>query len=265
MAAALVRCAGRLYLSVVVGGDSHNRQMAASAEYSERRSAVLPATVWRRAAAPGESPVYPDGCMDLIWTGERLLLAGPDTATVSFVMDRPSTLTAIRFHPGIAPIVLGLPADQLVNARLDLADVWPAERTDRWLDALYSARHPGAVLEQLAVQRLSGSGGPPGWLAPTAGMLAAGVPVGDVADRIGASARQLQRRSHWHFGYGAKTLQRILRVNGAADLLRAGGDLSEVAYRSGFADYSHMFRDFRQVVGEPPAVFRPDPIQPNGA
>lgn len=172
-------------------------------------------------------------------------------------MDRPSALTAIRFHPGIAPIVLGLPADQLVNSRLDLADVWPAERARRWLDALNTARRPGAVLEELAVQRLSSSDSPPRWLAPTVGLLAAGVPIGDVADRIGASARQLQRRSRRHFGYGAKTLQRILRVNKAADLLRAGGDLTDVACRSGFSDYSHMFRDFRDVTGEQPAFFRP--------
>lgn len=247
--------------------------MAARAEYSERRSAALPATVWRQVAAPQESQVYPDGCMDLIWTGERVLLAGPDAATVRYAMGKALTLTAIRFHPGIAPIVLGLPADQLVNARLDLADVWPAQRVRRWLDALNVARRPGAVLEELAVQRLSTSDGPPRWLAPTLGLLAAGVPVGEVADRIGASARQLQRRSHWHFGYGAKTLQRILRVNSAADLLRAGGDLSDVAYRSGFADYSHMFRDFRDVTGELPASFqaaaapdlRLELLQPSGA
>ncbi|MDQ6658253.1 MAG: helix-turn-helix domain-containing protein [Actinomycetota bacterium] len=231
--------------------------MAAAAQYSHRRSTVLPATVWRRVAGPGQSLIYPDGCMDLIWTGERLLLAGPDGATVRYAPGRPSTLTAIRFHPGIAPIVLGQPADQFLDARLDLADVWPAERVGRWLDALHTTRHPGVVLEKLAVQRLSGSEGMPGWLAPTVGMLAAGVPIGQVADRIGASRRQLQRRSQWHFGYGAKTLQRILRVDGAANLLRAGYDLSEVAYRAGFADYSHMFRDFRDVTGEQPAAFRP--------
>lgn len=235
--------------------------------YEERRSALLPATVWRRIATAGTSRIQPDGCMDLIWTGDRILLAGPDTTTVSYVTDRPSILTAVRFRPGVAPVVLGCRADELVNVRLDLADLWPAHRNRRWVDVLTASTDPAGALERLAAHQLVASGGVPEWLAPATRMLVAGESVSDVAGRIGASPRQLQRRSRRHFGYGPKTLQRILRVDRAAGLLRAGGELSEVAYRSGFADYSHMFRDFRGVTGEQPAAFRPavGPEQPRRA
>jgi hypothetical protein len=84
--------------------------------YAERRSLLLPGTVWRRSAAAGTARIRPDGCMDLIWDGERLFVAGPDTATATVTIDRPSELVAVRFDPGIAPLILGCPAHELVDS-----------------------------------------------------------------------------------------------------------------------------------------------------
>lgn len=50
--------------------------------YVERASRLPGAVVWSRALsgyATAASPVLPDGCMDLLWTEGRLLVAGPDT------------------------------------------------------------------------------------------------------------------------------------------------------------------------------------------
>ena len=48
--------------------------------YSERRSTLLPATVWRKVVAAGDGPstVLPDGCMDVIWHDGHLFVAGAD-------------------------------------------------------------------------------------------------------------------------------------------------------------------------------------------
>lgn len=43
----------------------------------------------------------------------------------------------------------------------------------------------------------------------------------------------------------------------ALSLLGAGADLSAVAHREGYADYSHLFREFRALTGSPPASFAP--------
>lgn len=223
--------------------------------YAERRSTLLPGTVWRRSAAAGTARIRPDGCMDLIWDGERLLIAGPDTATATFTTDRPSELVAVRFDPGIAPLVLGCPAAELVDSRIDLDELPHPRQTGGLVDALRAAADPAAVLECHLAQRLATSGGAPRWIPAVAGLLRAGGPVAQVADRLGVTSRHLSRKSLQHFGYGPKTLQRILRMDRAVEMLRAGGELSVVAHACGYADYSHMFRDFRAITGEQPSAF----------
>ncbi|MFY0580104.1 helix-turn-helix domain-containing protein [Cystobacter fuscus] len=54
------------------------------------------------------------------------------------------------------------------------------------------------------------------------------------------------------------TYARIARLQHAYGLLRAsaGGSLSDVAYRCGYADHAHMTREFRELTGRPPSAFR---------
>ncbi len=225
--------------------------------YAERRSSRLPATRWRRSAGPGTFGILPDGCMDLIWDGQRLLIAGPDTATVTFTADRRLELTALRFDSGVAPLVLGVPADEMTDARVDLADAWSPHLAREWAETLAAATDPLPALEQLAAARLAAAGGVPGWISATTRLLDSGASVMDVADALGVTARHLGRKALQHFGYGPKSLQRIRRLDRALGLLGTGGRLSDVAHRCGYADYPHMFRDFRRLTGAPPATFQP--------
>ena len=49
--------------------------------YRERPS-VGGAVVWTAVAEPGEARILPDGCMDLMWDGVDVMIAGPDTAAL---------------------------------------------------------------------------------------------------------------------------------------------------------------------------------------
>ena len=81
--------------------------------------------------------------------------------------------------------------------------------------------------------------------------LDAGRPVAATADELGLGARQLHRRSLVAFGYGPKTLARILRLRRALALARSGVPYAETAARSGFADQAHLARDVRELAGLP--------------
>jgi AraC-like DNA-binding protein len=70
-----------------------------------------------------------------------------------------------------------------------------------------------------------------------------------IADRIGLSTRQLHRRSTAAFGYGAKTLNRILRMQQALALIRRGTRPADSAARAGYADQSHLSRDVKDMAG----------------
>ncbi len=196
--------------------------------------------------------------MDLIWDGSTIFVAGPDTVPQRHETTEPVTLTAVRFAPGVAPLVLGLPAAELRDRRVDVADI-SGDMASRWEELVATSAMPGRALEMLAARSVARAGGVPAWIPPTVGAVRAGTSVADTADRLGLSARQLRRRCVDQFGYGPKMLQRILRVDDATRSLRAGTGLSGTAHRHGYADYSHMFRDFQAVAGAAPADFTATP------
>lgn len=230
------------------------RPVVTETVYAESRSMLVPAMLWRRSGPDAPAVVFPDGCMDLIWTGSRVLVAGADTGPVSVAGG--GDMVALRFDSGVAPLVLGHAADALVNSRVDLSAILGDRGARRLTDRLVDAAEPAVELQRFAAAQLVRRP-PPQWLGPATAMLASGRPVAEVADQISVSSRQLQRWSRHHYGYGAKSLQRILRVNAAMERLRSGVAPSDTAYVSGYADYAHMFRDFRVVTGHVPADFAP--------
>ncbi|HEU5110354.1 MAG TPA: DUF6597 domain-containing transcriptional factor, partial [Micromonosporaceae bacterium] len=124
--------------------------------YAERPSRVPGAVVWHRVIGDaGATPrILPDGCMDLIWFEGRLIVAGPDTAA-HVVRDRPGArYAALRFDPGVAPAVLGVPACQLRDRRVRLDALWPGPAVRRLTARVAAAPDPGRALESLALDRL---------------------------------------------------------------------------------------------------------------
>ncbi|MEU4883218.1 helix-turn-helix transcriptional regulator [Streptomyces althioticus] len=218
--------------------------------YRERASRLPGAAVWTSVPAEGDGPgrVLPDGCMDLLWHDGRLLVAGPDThAYVDGSSARP--WSGIRFHPGTAPTLLGVPAHELRDRRVELADVWPAAEVRRATARVHGAHHPARGLEDVAL-RLAASAGPPDpLLTRLVAALDAGRPVAGTADALGLGARQLHRRSLAAFGYGPKTLARILRMRRALALAHAGVPFAETAARAGYADQPHLSREVRSLTG----------------
>lgn len=79
--------------------------------------------------------------------------------------------------------------------------------------------------------------------------LAAGRAVAETADAVGLGARQLHRRSLDAFGYGPKTLARVLRLQRALALVLAGVPYAEAALRAGCADQAHLARETRALAG----------------
>jgi len=155
-----------------------------------------------------------------------------------------SEFWALRFADGVGPAVLGVPADELTDRQLPLDAVWPAAVARR----LAQAADPLTALEAASARR---------WRPPDrvmAGLAAgarAGRPVGVIADALGLSARQLQRRSRISFGYGPKMLIRVLRMQRALELARLGRSLADVSVAAGYADQAHLSRDVRALTGVP--------------
>ena len=221
--------------------------------YAERPSLIPGAVIWTRPPEPDTIRVLPDGCMDLIWGSDgRPFVAGPDTQAHLYETRGDMAMTGIRFPPGLGPSVLGVPADALRDQRVGLDDLWRAADARRLSDRLARAADPGMALEVFAATRLRVS--PPresGRIREIVRLIRAGWRVADVAFAVDLSERQLHRRSLEAFGYGPKTLARILRLNDALAAASGGWPLADVAVRSGYADQSHLARDVRALTGVP--------------
>ncbi|MFF4396380.1 helix-turn-helix domain-containing protein [Streptomyces sp. NPDC001480] len=217
--------------------------------YQERVSRLSGAVVWRRTLEdPAVRPVLPDGCMDLLWSEGRLLVAGPDThAYVS--QGPPRHWAGVRFRPGTAPGFLGVPAYELRDRRVELADLWPAAEVRRLRARVEAAPEPATALEDIALERAAGAGPQDPVLGRLVAALDAGRPVAATADGLGLGARQLHRRCLSAFGYGPKTLARVLRLQRALALARSGVPFAETAVRAGYADQPHLARDVRELAG----------------
>ncbi|MFI6769585.1 helix-turn-helix domain-containing protein [Streptomyces sp. NPDC050355] len=226
--------------------------------YRERASRLAGAALWTTTTTPSARPVLPDGCMDLIWSEGRLLVAGPDTGPYRPEGVPPGTrYVGVRFAPGQAPSVLGVPARELRDLRVPLADLWPAGAVRELTERAAAAGEPGPVarvLEEAAAARLREAAAPDGRTAAVAAALARGRPVAEVARAVALSERQLHRLSLDAFGYGPKTLTRVLRLVRALDLARRGTPYAEVALRAGYADQAHLAREVKSLAGAPMGV-----------
>ncbi|GAA1896247.1 helix-turn-helix transcriptional regulator [Streptomyces durmitorensis] len=223
-------------------------------EYAEWPSRVPGAVLWTRAGGSADRAVYPvlpDGCMDLLWTGGRLLVAGPDTRAYRPEANPTARYVGIRFYPGTAPAFLGVPAHELRDRRVDLADLWPSADARRLTERMDAARDPAAVLESLAVARAGENEPPDPLLAHVVKALEAGRSIAATADEAGINARLLHRRSLAAFGYGPKTLARVLRLQRALALAGGGLAYAETAVVAGFADQAHLARDVKELAGMP--------------
>ncbi|MCL7459597.1 helix-turn-helix domain-containing protein [Micromonospora echinofusca] len=226
--------------------------------YRERPAGFAGAVLWTSATTAGAAPtrVLPDGCVDLLWSSRvGLLVAGPDRRAHLSGGGPAERWVGLRFPPGTGPAVLGVPAVELRDRRVALADLWGEREAARLARRVEAA--PAAALTEIAVRRLGAAGGPDPLGARVAAALAAGATVTATAAATGLDPRGLHRRCRDLFGYGPKTLARILRMGRALALARAGTPLAEVAARCGYADQAHLTRDVRDLAGVPPTALLP--------
>lgn len=214
------------------------------------------ACTWEQVTSPGlEHRVVPDACVDLIWSGERLSIAGPDTAARMVTLRAGSRLVGVRLRPGAAGAVLGLPASELRDASPDAAEVLGRDVATALLEELAAGSDPHALLRRAIRLRGVAEADP----LVSAAVIALRRPrarVAEVAGELGVSGRQLQRRVCDAVGYGPKMLGRVLRFRRLHEL--APAPLVELALAAGYADQAHMTAEVTRLAGISPVRFLKD-------
>jgi AraC-like DNA-binding protein len=209
--------------------------------------------LWERdvGPAPGPTRILPDGCLDLLWDGRRLTVAGPDTAARWHASPPGTRYAALRFSGGTGPAMLGVPADELRDQTAYLDELWPTAEARALSEQV--AADPVAALMDFAVRRAAALEPVEPLGSRVLSMAAHGTSVAEMADRLGLGVRQLHRRCLPLFGYGPRHLSRVVRLNRALEAARVGTPLAAVAAGCGYADQAHLSREVRDLVGTTPS------------
>jgi AraC-like DNA-binding protein len=216
---------------------------------------------WVDPARPDRHPVLPDACIDLVWDGHDVLIAGPDTR--AWLIEGDATYVGLRFRPGAAPGFLGVPATELVDRSIPLAELWGQSSAAELAERLSTAGQAApSLLEHAVASRYTSTEAPADPLVSNllTELRRPSVAVEQVADHLAISPRSLHRRTTAALGYGPKTLHRILRFRRALRLVRNHIGLAEAAYRAGYADQAHLTNEFRRLLGVPPSALSKSPI-----
>jgi transcriptional regulator GlxA family with amidase domain len=197
----------------------------------------------------------PDGCVDLVWLGDQgLQVVGADTGP-HVVEPLGSSVAGIRLRPGAAGAVLGIPASEVRDQRVDLSMVWGAGT--RLTTELMSTAAPSRRLALLTREVLLRRATPDSLVVAAARALAQpSARVGHVAEDLGVSERQLRRRTLTAIGYGPKTLARVARLRRLISL--DGEQLAVRAVLAGYASQAHMTEEVRRLTGTTPVRFLKD-------
>jgi AraC-like DNA-binding protein len=218
--------------------------------------------------------VLPDGCLEWIfhvrmpfrrlnraqqWELQpRSFVVGEISRFILLQPTGPVTTMGVRFRPGGAYRFLPFPVHNLTDDFVSTGDIWgqAGELLEEVVLEARSNHERQQRVEAFLLSRLMESEPQRRFdAAITALMLARGqTPVNQIAAAIGCSPRQLEREFRAHAGLSPKALARVIRFQ---NLLWLVGEStlrhwSSVALDSGYADQSHMVREFRELTGQSP-------------
>jgi AraC-like DNA-binding protein len=207
----------------------------------------------------------------LTWSG-TLTVEGSrfDAGFVAGPADRyADTLTTGRAH-GVqvdltwlgARRLLGLPLDELAHRSVAVDDLWGRDGR-LLLDRLAGTPGPGArlnLVEAFLRTRACRRDPVPPVVVGAAALLdrhRGRLGVAELAERLGYGRQYVHRQVTRHLGLAPRTLSRLLRFRAVAEAVRAGQAVqvgwAGLAAAGGYADQSHLYREFRALAGLTPA------------
>jgi AraC-like DNA-binding protein len=227
-------------------------------------------SVWVQHVAPDAAPYVqrniPSGGVELVCrVGREPRVVGPLTAALVEVLEPGTTVVGLRFAPGAAPAVLGLPASEIVDLAVDAGELWGRSALGELVDAAPSPQEALAGLQRHVAGLLGAGGGPDPLVSEAVRQLRwLADDVGSLTSSLHISERQLRRRVQAAVGFAPKPLHRVLRFQRFLSLAQhaiacgkapTGDGLARLAAESGYADQPHLNRECLRLTGASPGAF----------
>jgi AraC-like DNA-binding protein len=227
------------------------------------------ASVWALEVGAGgtayEHRTAPNGSVEISYElgTDVVQVIGPQRGPTVARVPPGTTVVGMRFHPGAAESILGLPVSELVDLCVEVDRLWggDAATLGERLAEGGSRRRAQVLLEEEVTARLVDAPPPDPLVMAAVGRLQPWLAssIGEPTADLYISPRQLRRRFAAALGYGPKTFQRILRFQGFLALAHGHRDgrvsLARLAQHAGYADQAHLTRECDVLVGLTPRAF----------
>jgi AraC-like DNA-binding protein len=223
-----------------------------------------------RVESPGSRAdwLLPDASFQIVisLTGpvDESLVAGPRSRATLIDPAPLRALMGVHFKPAGAPAILGHAGYSFRDLDVPIDSVWPRlgrELHERLLDVV-EPDHGFAILAQYLLNRLDYARVPHPVVLDGVSRAQAGagsVPVCQLVADSGLSHRRFNQLFKDHVGFSPKRFSRILRFQHLLRLINQCSvpDWSRLAFEAGYADQSHMIREFRALAGIRPSDYIP--------
>lgn len=223
-------------------------------------------TVRTAPRTPSFHRVLPDGCMDLLFDfmapgDQRASVIGTMTQPFIVTTTGPVDLLGIRFRSGGLSAFLRMDAAELTDDRVSLANFWGPLAGEIWcsLGEATAANRP-KLLREMLLARTNGRIQTAPFIHHCVTRIESacgGLRIGDLEKSTGLSARQLERKFTRHLGISPKTFARVVRFKNvaAAAATPTPPDWAALAGDFGYADQSHLVREFKTFSGLTPTNY----------
>ncbi len=163
----------------------------------------------------------------------------------------------VRFQPAAARSAFGLDMSTATDREIPLEALVPAAHVGELLATLREGGSDARSIASLRAWLLAQVNGRPGpddlaARAVRAVLASSGrLRVAELAQRLGASRRRLERTFARHLGIRPKLFARIVRLQAALAALGVAdrGSAADWALDAGYFDQAHLARDFRAIAG----------------
>jgi transcriptional regulator GlxA family with amidase domain len=162
----------------------------------------------------------------------------------------------LRVSPLASRALFGLPAGELGSVDVAAGEVLSSVAGELWEQIATAGgwRERFAILDATLSRRLNAERQAPAPVAQAWRLMLAGagtIPIGKIAREVGFSERHLTNRFRQEIGLTPKLASRVVRFHKARHLLQAQlaadgrPDIARAAACCGYADQSHLVRDFQ--------------------
>jgi AraC-like DNA-binding protein len=215
-----------------------------------------------RGRGPYVQPLLTEPVVHLAIERARSVVVGVATGSLTRLLEGHDWVFGIKFRPaGFRPL-LGSAVAALTNRTVGLSAIFGAD--GEAMAERIRALHDDVRMARAAEEFIHARRVPPDPMVPVVNDIVVRITeerqitrVADVVNRTGIGERRLRRLFAEYVGVHPKWVIQRYRLHEAAERLASdeGVDLAALALELGYFDQAHFARDFRAIVGRPPASY----------